>query len=356
MKRRFYVNLGQTFTGVILVLAFITTFSAPASAEPGNISRGKIVVANRASGTISVIDVRSDQVLATVPLPSESNPPEPMYVVPSSKANLVFVGDRANDRVVAFDADDFSVAGVVPTGAGVFHMWGDDREGLLWVNNDIDNTATVINMRNLSVIATVPMPADLVALGGKPHDVVLDPLRPFAFVTMIGIATTPDYVVRFSTSSFVEVGRAPVGEDSHVSYSRRNDCLYVPTQLTNQMFVLDGTTLEEKTSLSIPGAHGAGLRPHNEKTFYTTNISGGGVNGLFAIDTSDNSIIGSTDTPFAVPHNIALNSNGRKLYVTHSEATSDKVSVYTVSSNNPVPEFSGVVTVGFNPFGLAFVR
>ncbi len=356
MKKTIYVKFSKTFTGICIVLALMAAFSAPALAIRGESSRGKIVVANRAAGTISVIDVKSDQVLDTVALPPAMNEPEPMYVVSSPRNNLVFVGDRANNRVVAFDADDFSVVGSAPTGAGVFHMWGDDREGLLWVNNDIDNSATVIDTKNLTVIATVLMPADLVAMGGIPHDVVLDPMRPFAFVTMIGLEDAPDYVVKFDTQSFVEVGRAAVGEDSHVSYSRRNDCLYVPSQLTNEVFVLDGTTLDEKTVLSVPGAHGAGLQPYKEGVFYTTNLPGGGVEGLFAIDTSDNSIVGSTDTPFAVPHNIALNNNGRKLYVTHSGDTSDKVSVYTVSNQNPVPELFGVVTVGFNPFGLAFVK
>jgi YVTN family beta-propeller protein len=332
------------------------SFFAPTSANSAKSPQGKIVVANRASGTISVIDVQTDQVIATVALPSGMNQPEPMYVFYSSKEKSVFVGDRANDRVVVFDADNFSVTGTAPTGAGVFHMWGDDREKLLWVNNDIDNTATLIKTSDLSVIATVPMPADLIALGGKPHDVVLDPFRPFAFVSIVGVSGDSDFVVKFNTETFNEVGRAAVGKDTHVSYSSKSDCLYVPNQVTSELIVLDGTTLERKTELSIPGTHGAGLEPNNEKTFYTTNLPGGGTDGLFAINTKDNSIIGSTDTPFAVPHNIALNTNGRKIYVTHSGGTSDKVSIYTVSNKNPVPELSGVVTVGFNPFGLAFVK
>ena len=57
-------------------------------------------------------------------------------------------------------------------GDGVFHMWSDPHDRQLWVNNDIDKTATVIDPVSLNVIATVPMPADLVADGYKPHDVV----------------------------------------------------------------------------------------------------------------------------------------------------------------------------------------
>jgi len=52
-----------------------------------------------------------------------------------------------------------------------------------------------------------------------------------------------------------------------------------------------------------------------------SNFSGSGTNGLFTINTRTNGIIGSTNTPFLVPHNIALTPNGCKLYVTHSGAT-----------------------------------
>ena len=105
-----------------------------------------------------------------------------MYVVYVAAKNQVFVGDRANDRVVVFNANDFSVEATVGTGAGVFHMWADPQNKQLWVNNDIDNTSTVIDPVTFGTLATVPMPADLVMLGAKPHDVVLNPRGTYAYV------------------------------------------------------------------------------------------------------------------------------------------------------------------------------
>ncbi|HSE98469.1 MAG TPA: YncE family protein, partial [Blastocatellia bacterium] len=181
--------------------------------QPGG---GKIIIANRASGTISVIDVLSDEVTGTFDLPAGPNKPEPMYVVQSRKR--VLVGDRANSRVVAFNSRSFAVEATVQTGAGVFHMWADPLDRQLWVNNDIDKTATVIDPLTLEVLATVPLPADLVAAGGRPHDVFLDPvLGRFAYITMIGVAGPFDYVVKYSTKTFEEVGRAAVGKDPHIS-------------------------------------------------------------------------------------------------------------------------------------------
>jgi DNA-binding beta-propeller fold protein YncE len=361
------MNLKQMFrTAIKLFAAFLLaavifhptrTF---AFVEPANrpfdefFGRGLVVVANRASGTISVIDARTDTVVATPALPFGPNRPEPMYVVYTSHFHRVFVGDRANNRVVVFDADDFSVEETIAAGAGVFHMWADKHERQLWVNNDIDKTITVINARTLGVMKTIPTPADLVALGGRPHDVILDPRLDYAYVSMIGVAGANDYVVKYSTDTFREVARAAVGKDPHLSLSEHGDLLYVPCQLSNRLVVLNRYSMTPLASLDIPGTHGAGM-PGNGRRFYTTNLPGGGVRGLFAVDTITNRVVGWADTPYPTPHNIALTPNGRKLYLTHSGPTANKVTIYTVSNWNPYPVFAGEATVGLNPFGLAFV-
>jgi YVTN family beta-propeller protein len=346
IMKKIYLLLAVICLALIIVL--------PASAGNSGVGpKGKVVVANRASGTISVIDARSDALIITVNLPTGENPPEPMYVTFSKGSGYVFVGDRANNRVVVFDKDNFSVVATIPVGNGVFHMWSDSLDRQLWVNNDIDNTATVINPITLEVIATVEMPADLVIEGFKPHDVILEPKGRFAYVTMLGGGGENDYLIQFSTETFEEINRVPVGKDPHVSLTGRNDLIYVPAQNSNIVSVFNRDTLEFVTELMIPGAHGAGMTP-NGKVFYTTNLPGGGIDGLFAIDTKTNTILGSSDTLFAAPHNIVVTKND-KLFLTHSGATSDKVTIYAVSTDEPIPALIGEVTVGLNPFGLAYV-
>jgi hypothetical protein len=80
-----------------------------------------------------------------------------------------------------------------------------------------------------------------------------------------------------------------------------------------------------------------------------------GADGLAAIDTRTNQVLGNVATPYPVPHNITLTTAGDKLYVTLSGGTSDKVSIYSASLEEPVPVLVGEVTVGLNPFGLAYV-
>ncbi len=315
---------------------------------------GTIVIANRASGSISLIDVNTDVVTQTLNLPTAEHASEPMYVVYSHLNRTVFVGDRGNDRVVAYDAETFDVKTTIPTGKGVFHMWADPRGNQLWVNNDIDKTITVIDPMSFDMITTIPIPKDLADMGGKPHDVILDPIGKYAYISVLGLPGN-DVIVQYTTKFFVEIGRAEVGKDPHLSLTQKNNLLYVPCQNSDAVFLLDRDTMQQVDVLMVPGAHGAGM-PLQGKTFYTTNLPGGGPDGLWSIDVSSNTILAHTDTPFAVPHNIALTPLSEKLYLTHSGGSSNKVSIYTIPDGEQVPQLKGSVDVGFNPFGLAYAN
>jgi YVTN family beta-propeller protein len=320
-------------------------------AEAGPL-RQDIVVTNRGAGSISVIDAAT-HIVTHYALPAGNASSEPMYAAYASASHQLYVGDRGNDRVVVFDVRDYSVLGSIPVGDGVWHMWEDAARGQLWVNNDVDKSISVINTSTNAVITTIPTPTDLNSLGGKPHDVILDPTEPFAYVTMIGVEGDNDFVVKYSTETFLEVNRAAVGKDPHVSLTAANNLLYVPTQNANEVRILDRSTLDFVTAIPVPNAHGAGMLPGGAR-FYTTNIAGGGSNGLVTIDTSTSAVIDTDSTAASLPHNIAIAPDGSELFLTHSGPASTTVSIFKLagvgSPDNPA--FHESVTVGTNPFGI----
>jgi hypothetical protein len=75
-----------------LLLATLLAGLAPAAQAAS--ARGRFVVANRGSGSISVIDAKSWQLIDTVMLPPGDAQPEPMYVVYTAAVSRVWVGDR----------------------------------------------------------------------------------------------------------------------------------------------------------------------------------------------------------------------------------------------------------------------
>jgi DNA-binding beta-propeller fold protein YncE len=174
-------------------------------------------------------------------------------------------------------------------------------------------------------------------------------------VSVLGVAGDNDYVVQFDTASFDETGRAAVGKDPHLSLARQHNRLYVPCQNSNVVVVLNRITMEPMTDIEVPGAHGAGMS-RNGRYFYTANLPGGGTNALYTIDTRSNALVGDpVDSPYPVPHNIAMSPNGKKLFLTLSGGSSDKVTVYRMVGWDPVPQYFAEVTVGLNPFGLAYI-
>lgn len=338
---------------VLLLAATLALGGAATAGSPPNGSRaGVVVVADRASGTLSVIDGEADQVIETLVLPGAVTP-EPMYVVYVKKNHRIFVGDRANSQVIALDADTMSVVGTVAAGDGVFHMWAHPKNPQLWVNNDVDNTISVIQPDDLTLITTISLPADLVAEGGKPHDVILD--DDYAYVTMVALAGPSDVVLKYDRTSFALLAVAEVGKDPHVMLTKNDDLLYVAAQNSSSVTVHARADLSLVESIAVPGAHGVWI-PKSGDVLYVTNLPGGGMDALFTLDLATRTLIGEgVDSSFPTPHNVVANRSGTKLYVTHSGGTASQVTVYTISRTAPQPVAAGVVTVGLNPFGLAFV-
>lgn len=318
---------------------------------------GKVVVANRTSGDLTVIDVRTSRVSKTIDLPRKNNRRgEPMYVVQAGRE--VLVGDRAHDRVLRYDSRSLRLKGEIGVGKGVFHMWSDGRQ--LWVNNDLDNTTSVIDLRRMRVQKTVKMPADLVARGFKPHDVWVG--YGFAWVSLIK-ATEPGFVIQYSTRSFRELRRAEVGIDPHLWLDRWTGLLAVPAQGSNRVDFLSGLSLRRLHRIAAAGSHGV-FSPFISRSLFVTNLPGMGKADLYSMALGFGpfqapKLVATTDTGSPVAHNIATTPFGTRIFVTHSGAMARDVTIYAPNSlfrpDRGLRKL-GTVKAGLNPFGLAYVR
>lgn len=312
----------------------------------------RVVVANRGAGSISVLDAKAGELLWTVALPGGG---EPMYVTSDRTHDRIFVGDRKNDRVVAFSAADFSLLGSAPAGQGVFHMWSSPDDHTLWVVNDGDKTLSAIDQRTLKLKRTVAIPKDLVAAGGKPHDVIVDPYGHAVYTTVVGLSGK-SVVLKLSSSSGHELGRATVGGDAHLSLSAKDSRLYVPCQEDDAVHVLGRFNLAHKRTIAIPGAHGVAMAP-DAAYLYVGNLPAAGSMALYAVNLLKQTVVGSPlDVPSdGKPHNLAISDDGQTLFVTHSGPAASRVTVISVK-NPATPVIVSALDVGANPFGLVFFR
>ena len=312
-----------------------------------------ILVTNRGSGDLSVIDTQS-LVEQRVSLDTEGKAAEPMYVNhwrggKYAEGNRIFVGDRANDRVLVLDDRSLEVIQTIPVGKGVFHQWIQPKGHQLWVVSDVDKTLSVINPLTLEEIERINIPASLAEQGAKPHDVFVT--RWYAYVTVVGLADGNSKVLRYNTWDFKLSATADVGGDAHVFVKKGR--LYIPSQDDSKLRIFNAHTMKLLNTLDIPNAHGI---TSNGKTnqVYLTNIAGGGIDGVWSIKQNGKKVIGSGDTLFATPHNVALDAKAEQLFVTHSGAN-NTVSVLKTRKKRGTVAIEAI-TVGENPFGIGLAK
>ena len=337
-------------TTVVAVVLALVMSAAVGPIDPAGASDEQrspsVAVANRGSGDLSVIDVETLTV-ETFDLPGDA---EPMYVNHDSRHDRVLVGDRASSTIVALDDETYEVVDTVDVGDGVFHQWLDVRRRQLWVVGDTSNTVTVVDSRHLDVVATIDMPADLVALGGKPHDVFV--AGRYAFVSFLGLDDGSGVVVQYSTRTFDETNRVTTGEDPHLFVTGNR--LYVASQGGEEVTRFRANGLEAVQTIAVPAAHG--IYVTNRGEVVVTNIAGGGTDAVWALNRRLTRVDDVTDTGAPTPHNVTVThgvGGERDVFITHSGAAADQVSVIPLGRQG----FGDgeLVTVGLNPFGLAFV-
>ncbi|MDQ3194663.1 MAG: YncE family protein, partial [Bacteroidota bacterium] len=141
-----------------------------------------------------------------------------------------------------------------------------------------------------------------------------------------------------------------VGKDPHLFHLSNSNELFVACQ-SGQLYMLNGDNLIEISNIPLTGAHGIFPAP-DQNNIFLTNLPGG---QLYSVNTSNNTQNGSAiNSQGSTPHNIVLNESGNKMFVTHSGMTVNTLSTYSLSSGLITPETT--VTIGTNPFGLAYYK
>lgn len=296
-----------------------------------------IVVTNRGGASLTVIDANTDVVKQTVTIQGS----EPMYVVYVKNTHRLYVGDRKQKKVHVLHPGTFVIESSIDVGNGVFHMWADGQGENLWVANDGDNTISVIKLSDRSVRT--------VSLDGQPHDVFLTADGKTAYVSLI-VPNAPDKVQRFDAQTLAKLNEANVGEDPHLYFVEQDQKLYVPNQ-SGKLFVFQ-RDLSADYTLDLAGAHGV-FPSRSGSHVFITNIAG---KQVYSLSTKTKALAQSAfDVSVNTPHNLVVNNDDSKLFVTHSGPTANQVTVYNLDAQGKLT-FSKPVTAGTNPFGVAYYR
>jgi hypothetical protein len=328
---------------------------------------GRVVVANQGDGTLSILDAEEGDYIRTITLPYDSftmSKPVPVDVVAVN--GMIYVSDYANDRVLAYDGVSYHLEAIISVGQGASEMSTDAAGRYLWVTNVHDVTVIIVDLEYNVPIRSIENfdPSGVVDYGDNiPNDVLVTASGDGGYVTWTGAG---GLVVRYDSSGTVRAFNTTIGNQARLAASYRFNCLYVPSLRNNFLYILFNQDLQDSSdfSVGIPSPFDA-ISSLDGRFIY---ISSSENNALYTYDvggtyyagggSQDPSLVPSNQSPTivttSIPRPTKLATTENRLFALHS--ATNEVSVFTISSLNPIPIEINVVEVGTNPTGIAYVE
>jgi YVTN family beta-propeller protein len=297
--------------------------SIPAFAQP------YAYVANLGSDDVSVIDARTNSVIATVPVGQG-----PDGIVATSDGSRVYVTNFVSGTVSVIDTRTNTVLATIPVGSGPVGLALAPNDTLAYVANRGSNSVSVIDTAAGSVVATIPV-------GSGPDAVAVTPNGAAAYVTN-SFTSSPGTVSVINTATnsvtaTVAVGRTP----NRVAVTPDGCFAYVANFRSWNLSAIDTATNTVTTTIPVFGRP-SGVTVHpNGAYVYVVNLGG----RVQVVDTSTMSsidLIAVADEPYG----ISTTRSGGVGYV--ADFASNMVSVLDLVEN--VERFR--VPVGVKPFAV----
>jgi YVTN family beta-propeller protein len=208
------------------------------------------------------------------------------------------------------------------------------RSTFLYVPNEGDNTVSVVDTINNTVVATIPIG------GSAPNAAAVSPDGAFVYV-----ASGNGIVSVINTASNLVAKTIPVGDSpSVVAFSPDGSRAYVTNHVGNDVSVIDTATNSVVATITVDdGPYGVAFSPDGTRAYVTNQTSG----TVSVIDTAHNSVVG-TITVGSTPTMVAVSPDGTRAYV--NDFGSGTVSVISTATNSVI----GTINVGSGPYGLVF--
>ena len=256
--------------------------------------------AGNLNGYVSVIDLQTNTVMATVPAGAVFG------VAVNTKTNTIYA-NTAGDGVYVIDGATNTVTDVIPGGDGAAGIAVDESLDQIYAANKIDSTLSVIDGSNDQVIATVP-------IGGVLARVAVDsPIqRVFVTVELPGTVVAIDGVNHTVTGSLVLTAALLNGMVVDEGLQR----VYVTDNYGFVVDVIDPTLLT--VTATVPGFQS----PYNlalnrgTHTFYVVGANGFTRGQVTAVNARTLQLGSHANFRVGVPTAAAVDATTGYLYVT----------------------------------------
>ena len=310
-------------------------------------------VSNEVDNNVSVIDVKSDSVVATL---AAGQRPRGIRLMPDGKTLVVAVSgsprggpgadesklppaDRSKDGLALVDLATRQIRRL-PGGIDPENFDISVDGNTIYVANEDASAASAVDVPSGTVKATIKV-------GGQPEGVTVRPGADEVWVTseeggkLYVIDTKRDLVTHVIT-----VGKRP----RSVVFTHDGKRAYAPAEVGGNLTVIDAATYQPTASVTVPGKApkpmGSVIAPDESKVYISTGRGG----SVAIFDTKSNKFVGTVDVG-SRPWGMALSSDGKQLW-TANGPPGDDVSVLDLASDQVVKK----IPVGKAPWGVAISK
>lgn len=308
--------------GMALVAA--TAANSPAALSQTAASE-RLVVANSASDTVSVIDASTNAVMATIPVGDR-----PTGAGAATFGSRVYVTNEMSGTVSIVDAAALAVVATVPVGIRPVGVAASPLGAEVWVANAGSHNVSVLSTATDAVVATVPV-------GVSPFGVAFSRDGGRAYVT-----SQDDRVWILDTATKAVITTVAVGH-SPFGIAVLDELVFVTNQSSDTVSVIEGT-------IKV-----ADVQAESDPTGIVAERNGGSVWVAKQAVSVVSVMWGYTEREFEWfpahrPHSLAISMDDTRVYATGMSPVGGVVTVIGRSITIPVGDFpEGIALVSLSP-------
>ncbi len=310
MKKAYYLF------SVLLICATFNSFAQ------------KAYIPNTDDNTVSVLDLNTNSVTATLPVGSS---PYGVSVTPDGKK--VYISNYGDNTVSVINSADNTISSITTgVGNGPTGLCVTPDGKAVYIVNQNDNTVSVIKTLDNSIITTIPV-------GQSPYGISVSPNNNSVYVSNQTDNTVS--VINTSTNTVVAtvfVGYLPTG----ISVTPDASKVYVVNQYDGTVSVINTSNNLVSATITVGSNPYCACFSPNGGTAYVTNWND---NTVSVINTTTNTVL----TTFLVgtsPFGVNVSPDGSKIYTSnHDDGT---INVNNSSDNS----FVSTIPAGNSPSGF----
>jgi YVTN family beta-propeller protein len=262
---------------------------------------GKAFVTNYTSGTLSIIDVETPAVAATIG--AGKNPRR--LLANAATSRLYIVNDTTPGTVTVIDSKTFAVVATIPVGNRPRALAADFLVKEVYISNSTGNSISVIDTGTNTVVATVPV-------GAGPGGVDVNHKLGKIYVTSATANTVSAIDQHTRSVTTIAVGKAP----QFARVAERTGMVYVNNVTDNTVSVIDSATDTVIKTLPV-GSGTVNNFVNTSGVYHRAYLPNANDNTLTIIDTDAVAVVATVPVG-AMPVDAIADGDGGDVYVVNS--------------------------------------